>query len=119
MIFLDMATDVCEVLEGPILELLRLIVTFIQIGVPIILIVLGMVDLGKAVMQQKEDDIKEAQQLFVKRLIAAGLVFFIIVIIGVFLGLLEIVLGEENVGQIIVCMQDVFPQWFGGTGNGL
>ena len=110
---------VCDVLPEPILEVLRLIVIFIQIGVPIILVVLGMVDLGKAVMQQKEDDIKEAQQLFIKRLLAAALVFFIVVIISLFLNLLEMVLGDQ-VSEIIACMQQVFDTFgFGDGGGGL
>ncbi len=112
------AGAVCTALDGPLFEVLRLIVIFIQIGVPIILIVLGMVDLGKAVMQQKEDDIKEAQQLFIKRLLAAALVFFIIVIIGIFLDLLALVLGED-ISEILACMREVFPGRFGGNGGGL
>ncbi len=101
---------VCSEIPEEIKNLLRIIVLVIQIGVPIILVVLGMVDLGKAVMQQKEDDIKEAQQLFIKRLIAAGLVFFIIVIIGFMLTILDMALGDRN-AAILDCMQEIFHTW--------
>ena len=47
----------------------------IKIGVPIILVVVGMFDMGKAITQQKEDEIKKAQSLLVKKAIAAALVF--------------------------------------------
>ncbi len=57
------------------------VVLLIQIGIPIILIIFGMMDLGKAVMAQKEDEIKKGQQTFIKRLIAAAIVFFVIAIV--------------------------------------
>ncbi len=102
---------VCDLIPESLKRLLQLVVVLIQIGVPVILVVLGMVDLGKAVMQQKEDDIKEAQQMFVKRLIAAALVFFIIVIIGFFISVIDLVLGDASAG-ILVCLEDIFPTWF-------
>ncbi len=111
------AGSVCSAIPPEIIKLLQMVVLFIQIGVPIILIVFGMVDLGKAVMQQKEDDIKEAQQMFIKRLIAAALVFFIIVIIGFFLSILEVVLGESQMEGILTCVKEVFPSWFNGGGG--
>lgn len=57
------------------------IINLIKIAVPILLIIFGMLDLGKAVMAQKEDEIKKGQQMFVKRLIAAAIVFFVVVIV--------------------------------------
>lgn len=40
-----------------------------------------MMDLAKAVMAQKEDEIKKGQQTFIKRIIAAVIVFFVITIV--------------------------------------
>jgi len=105
------AGEVCDAIPDQLISLLQLIVLFVQIGVPIILIVLGAVDLGKAVMGQEEDSIKEAQQMFVKRLIAALFVFFIIVIITFFLDLVEVVLGDASAG-VLDCVQEIFPDWF-------
>lgn len=62
-------------------------INIIKIGIPIILIFLGMLDLGKAVMAQKEDEIKKSQQLFVKRLISAVLVFLVVFIVQIVIGL--------------------------------
>ena len=42
---------------------------------------MGMLDLGKAVISQKEDEIKKQQGIFVKRLISAALVFFVFAIV--------------------------------------
>ena len=65
-------------------QLTSMVVTFIKIVVPIILIVLGMIDLGKAVAASKEEEIKKAQTLFIKRFIAAIIVFLIVTIVQVF-----------------------------------
>ena len=45
-----------------------------------------MFDLGKAVIAQKEDEIKKGQALFFKRLIAAILVFFVVTIVKLVVG---------------------------------
>ena len=58
-----------------LVNIVGLIYKAIQIGVPIILIIIGMFDMGKAITQQKEDEIKKAQSLLVKKAIAAALVF--------------------------------------------
>ena len=70
--FLDFT---CSSIPEQILNITHLIYKAIQIGVPIILIIVGMFDMGKEITQQKEDEIKKAQSLLVKKAIAAGLVF--------------------------------------------
>ena len=55
--------------------------TLIQVAVPVVLVIMGSLDLFKGLSAQKEDDIKKGQQIFVKRLIAAALVFFVFVIV--------------------------------------
>ena len=62
------------------------IVLIIQVGIPVLLIIFGMFDLGKAVVAQKEDEIKKGQALFFKRLIAAVLVFFVVTIVKLVIG---------------------------------
>lgn len=57
-------------------------VTAIKIAIPIILILLGMLDMGKAVTAGKDDEIKKQLVQFLKRAIAAILVFFIPSIVG-------------------------------------
>lgn len=63
------------------------IVNIIKIGIPLLLIIFGMIDLGKAVVAQKEDEIKKGQQTFIKRLIAAVIVFFVVFIVQIVVGL--------------------------------
>ncbi len=58
-------------------------VMIIKIVVPILLIVFGMIDLAKAVIASKEDEIKKAQNTFIKRLIAAVIVFFVVSLVQI------------------------------------
>lgn len=74
----------------PIIRLIRDgVIPLIQIGIPIILILLGMLDLGKAVMASKEDEIKSAQKLLIKRCVYAVAIFFVVFIVQVVFGLVS------------------------------
>ena len=77
MLFLDTCDNIL-----PLVRLIRNgIIPLIQIGIPIILIILGMLDLGKAVMASKEDEIKSAQKMLIKRCIYAVAIFFVVLIV--------------------------------------
>lgn len=65
------------------------VVNILRIVIPIILVVFGLVDLGKATIAQKDDEIKKAQMTFVKRVIAAVLVFFVVPIVQLVFGLVD------------------------------
>lgn len=72
----------------PVISLIKNgIIPLIQIGIPIILIILGMLDLGKAVVASKEDEIKNAQKMLIKRCIYAVAIFFVVLIVTVVFGL--------------------------------
>lgn len=79
------------------------IVTLIKIGVPILLIIFGMMDLGKAVMAQKDDEIKKGQQTFIKRLVAAAVVFFVVFIVQIVIGLITTGNDKSNITNCIDC----------------
>ena len=73
----------------PVISLLKNgVIPLIQIGIPIILIILGMLDLGKAVVASKEDEIKSATKMLVKRAIYAVAIFFVVLIVQLVFGLL-------------------------------
>lgn len=65
----------------PVIKILKLVVGLIQWGVPFMLILFGMIDLGKAVMSSKEDEMKKAQSTLMKRVIYAVAVFLVITIV--------------------------------------
>ena len=79
-----MGVDIPEILPN----ISSFAVTLIKVAVPIGLIIYGMVDLGKAVMASDEKKIKEAQGIFIKRIVAAVLVFFIVAIVQLVFGVL-------------------------------
>ena len=87
----------CTVLM-PIIRLIRDgLIPIIQIGIPIILILLGMFDLGKAVVASKEDEIKSAQKLLIKRVIYAVAIFFVVFLVT---AVFNIVTGTQKQGDI-------------------
>lgn len=74
------------------LQISNTIINIMQIAVPVILVLMGTVDLVKAISSQKDDDIKKAQGVFIKRLIMGALVYFVVVIVK----LLISVIGNNN-----------------------
>lgn len=71
------------IIDSMIPNLVTTAVNIIKIVIPILLIIYGMLDLGKAVMAQKEDEIKKGQQTFVKRIVAAVIVFLVVFIVQI------------------------------------
>lgn len=86
---------------GALIILLQNVVRLLQWGIPIILILFGLIDLGKAVMAGKEDEMKKAQGTLIKRVIYAVCVFFVVMLVGFVMGLLGSTEWQEcwqNVG---------------------
>ena len=90
------------IFDGQIPNLTSTLVSIIMIGVPLLLIIFGMLDLGKAVMAQKDDEIKKGQQTFVKRLAAAAIVFFVVFIVKMVIGLIAPD-NSQNISNCIDC----------------
>lgn len=78
--FLDGATTVCNDAED-IIVLVGKIVSVFQIAIPIILVVMGLVTLGKAVVASKDDEVKKATSGLVKKIILAAAIFFVVTIV--------------------------------------
>lgn len=72
----------------------------LRIIVPLALIILGSMDLIKGIMAQKEDEIKKGQQIFIKRLVAAILIFFVFAIVKFLLG----IFASSNSADIVDCL---------------
>ena len=85
MLFLD----ACDAIR-PIVRLIKFgVVPLIQAVIIVALIVLLIIDLGKAVMAGKEDEIKSAQKLAIKRVVYAIIVFLVPFLVQVAFGLLS------------------------------
>ncbi len=70
-----------------VLSLIRTIIKYLQILIPIALILWGSIDMGKAVIAGDEKKMKEAQKPFVQRLISALIVFLIPFIVNLVINL--------------------------------
>ena len=72
---------------APIINLLKNVIKLLQWGIPMVLILFGMLDLGKAVMAGKEDEMKKAQGTLIKRCIYAVAVFLVVTIVTFVMGM--------------------------------
>lgn len=66
---------------GSLALLIHYAYLIIQVAVPIILIIFGMIGFGRAIASQKDDEIKAAQNSFFKKLILAVVVFLVFSIV--------------------------------------
>lgn len=73
----------------PIITFIKGIFTLIQWLIPIALILMGSIDLGKAVLSSDDKEIKQATSKLIKRAIAAVAIFFIVVIVNLVMGLVS------------------------------
>lgn len=91
--------------EGIFPSIVHTIYLILEIGIPVILIIFGMLDLGRAVMASKEEEIKKNQNMFLKRLVSALLVF--LVLFAVKLGVRFVTQsdkhGEGDIADCISC----------------
>ena len=90
--------------QGTIPFVISMVITMIQIVIPILLVIFGMIDMGKAVMAQKEDEIKKGQQTLIKRIIAAVIVFFVVTIVKMVIGFLAN--DDANIVNCLNCFID-------------
>ncbi len=80
-----------DLFDQSLIDLLNDILKYPRIIVPILVIGLGLVDLGKAVMASKEDEMKKAQKTFIKRVIIGVAFFFIPALVNIIMWLANIV----------------------------
>lgn len=82
--------DICSNTNlAPLWKIIGTVINVIWIGVPILLIILGSIDLGKAVISSKEDEVKKAKKALLNRFIYAVLVFCIVWIVGIVMDLIS------------------------------
>lgn len=83
----------------PIITIIGWVVFLIQVGIPIILIILGMLDLGKAVIASKEDEIKKAKKAFGQRFLYAAAVFLVVWAVKLVMGFIPTMFGDADVSN--------------------
>lgn len=87
LLFLDESTACIDGSLLNIMRLVRLVIKVLQIAVPVGLILMGTIDMAKSVIAGDEKKIKEAQKPFVKRIVAAIIVFLIPYIVNIAINL--------------------------------
>jgi hypothetical protein len=80
----------------------KFIYNFFLFLVPLIIIILGSIDLVKAITSQKEDEIAKGRKLFIKRLIEGLIIFFAFAIVK-----LAISLATPSGQRVISCIDCV------------
>lgn len=89
------ALDACGGLL-PIVKVIRKgVFPIVQIGIPILLLIFGTIDLGKAVISSDEKEVKAAQSRLIKRCIYAALIFFVTTLVSVLMN----IVGNGGVGD--------------------
>ncbi len=89
-------------------QILGYVVLILKIVIPLILIVLGMVDLGKAVVSSDEKAINKSVSTLIKRFVAAVVVFFIPTIVSALFSAVKLITVDKNANTgYNVCLQCV------------
>lgn len=88
--------DACKGLT-PIIKIVRKgVFPIVQIGIPLVLIVLGTIDLGKAVISSDDKEVKGAQSRLIKRCIYAVAIFFVATLVIILMDLVAGAVGTED-----------------------
>ena len=75
-IMLGAFSDFCGDMAG-MLKIIGYVLWIFKVAIPIIIVVYGIIDLGKAVTASKDDEIKKALKQLIYRLLAGVLIFFV------------------------------------------
>ena len=95
--------DSCRGLLPIVKVIKRGLYPLVQLGIPILLIVFGTIDLGKAVIASDEKEVKAAQSRLIKRFIYAAFVFFVFTLVQVLMNVLAV--GADDTGSWFECWQ--------------
>ena len=83
------ALDACNGLLPIVKVIKKGVFPLFQIGIPILLIVLGTIDLGKAVISSDDKEVKASQNRLIKRFIYAAAVFFVVTFVTIVMNIIS------------------------------
>lgn len=84
-------------------KLTSTVYNLLKLAVPIILVIMGMIDMFKAMSAGKEDEIKKAQKKFINRLIAGICAFLVFILVETVIGWISTATGNENAMDCVNC----------------
>jgi len=111
-------SNFCGGVSG-LLKLVGWVLTILKVGIPLIIIVLGLVDLAKAAISSKPEEIKKCVTTLIWRLVGGIALFFIPSIVMAILGLVS-EFGDAQTESGIdyeVCYSCVVHPWSGCIGG--
>lgn len=95
----------CKNIPCPVFNFTKIIVGIIKNIVPLIIIVMGMIDFGKATMASSEDEMAKSKKQFTKRLAAGASVFLVVSVVQ--LGFNMLGDNASPSGQVFKCASDM------------
>lgn len=108
--------DFCQD-ASELVQLIGWVLTVFKIAIPLLVVVLGAFDLGKAVMAGKDDEIKKNAKSLGVRAIAGILVFLLPDIVLAVFGFFEDFKDSSQSVNFPVCKQCLLEPWNCSTDN--
>lgn len=102
---------ICRTFSG-VIQLFGYIFLIIKIATPITLIVVGMIQMIKAITAKDEEAIKKAQRGLIKKTIAAVSVFLVITVVNLLMG---VMLKNTDYQNCASCFNDPATECHGAT----
>lgn len=93
--------DICTGNTAKTFKLIGSVLSIIKIIIPILLIVMGSIDLIKCIVAGKDSEMQKSKSMFIKRTIVAIIVFFIPTIVGFLLSLID-----QRKSSCLTCVLD-------------
>ena len=78
------------------------IINVLNVVVPVILVIWGVIDLTKGMMSGKEDDIKKGQQTLIKRTITGACIFLTVIAVKLLVSVVDE--NSDNKANMISCI---------------
>lgn len=92
-------SEICNHINSELATFIYNIIRVIKLGVPIILVLMGILDFAKGVYASKEDESTKAQKDFIKRIIAGAAVFLMITLTQLVINVID----KKSNGEIWAC----------------
>lgn len=104
------ASTFCSDAHG-ILEIVGWILTIFKIAIPVIIIALGLFDLGKAAISSKPEEIKKTTTSLVWRLVGGIAIFFVPTVVMLVFGFVSDFGDNKNNVDFDVCYKCIVSPW--------
>ena len=99
----DADADKCQgILTDEMIDILNRALKYIRIAAPILLVIFGCIDFGKAVLSDDKDELKKATSKFTKRAIIVVAIFFVPLIVGFLIDAFNSV-SDKSITDLINC----------------